>query len=72
MTFEIVSTRSWNVLGTYEDEDVARQAMLSVARQGADVHEFVVYVSDDAGNAVDELENDQLANWAGLGAAAPR
>jgi hypothetical protein len=59
-------------MGIYEDEDVARQAMLSVAREGADMHEFVVSVSDDAGNAVDEFEDSQLANWAGLGAATPR
>lgn len=69
MTFEIVSAESWNVLGTYEDEDRARQAMASTARQGADLHEFIVYISNEAEDTVAELEDHRLADW--LGSLAP-
>lgn len=67
MTFEVVSTRSWNVLATFEDESVAREAVhASVAERGADVHDLLVCVSDDEGHPVGELSDEPLAEWAGL------
>jgi len=63
MAYEVVSTASWNVLGTFEDESIARAAVVSL---GVDPHDVVVYVSDDAGEPVDELADAELARWAGI------
>lgn len=66
MVYEIVSTQSWNVLGTFDDEALAREAVhLSVAERGARVGELVVYVSDERGR-VGELSDGDLASWAGV------
>jgi hypothetical protein len=66
MTYEILSTRSWNVLGTFDDENVAREAVAkSVTERGASIGDLVVYVSDDDGHPVDELGDDHLSAWAG-------
>lgn len=71
MTYEVVSTQSWNVLGTFEDEDIARAAVAaSLADRGAGIHDLVVYVSDDAGHQIDELGDEQLAGWAAAGHTA--
>jgi hypothetical protein len=70
MLFEVVSTRSWSVLGTFEDEEVAREAVrASVAQRGTTMHDLVVYVSDDDGQPSYELEDNELAGWAGIAAA---
>jgi hypothetical protein len=70
MVFEIVSTQSWNVLGTFDDEAVAREAVrVSVAERGAGLDDLVVYISDDAGAPRDELGADVLAVWAGIDSA---
>jgi hypothetical protein len=43
VVFEIVSTQSWNVLGTFDDEAVAREAVrVSVAERGAGLGDLVV------------------------------
>ena len=66
MVYEIVSTQSWNVLGTFDDEAVAREAIhVSVAERGATVADLVVYISDETGR-VGELSNSELASWAGV------
>jgi hypothetical protein len=66
MVYEIVSTQSWNVLGTFDDEAVAREAIhLSVAERGASVADLVVYISDESGR-VAELSDRELASWAGI------
>jgi hypothetical protein len=66
MTFEIVSTQSWNVLGTFEDEQAAQAAVSSSLREGgATVEDLVVYVTDDAGEMVLEYHDGHLGHWAG-------
>ena len=65
MTYEVVSTRSWNVLGTFEDEGIAREAVSSSLGDGASMHDLVVYVSDDEGHQVAEWSDQELAEWAG-------
>lgn len=67
MSYEVVSALSWNVLGTFEDEAAAQAAVVSsIDEGGADLHDLVVYVSNDDGSAVDELADDKLATWAGM------
>jgi hypothetical protein len=66
MTYEIVSTESWNVLGTFDDETAAREATwVSLADRGASVGNLVVYVSPEHG-PVRELSGHALAKWAGI------
>ena len=66
MLYEIVSTQSWNVLGTFDDESVARKAIqLSVTARGASVGDLVVYLSDESGR-VGELTDGGLASWADI------
>jgi hypothetical protein len=68
MTYEVVSTRSWNVLGTFDQEDAARAAVASsMADHGAGIHDLVVYVSDDSGHPVGEYGEEQLVSWADVG-----
>ena len=65
MTFEVVSTHSWNVLGTFEDESSAREAVdSSLSNGGAQAHDLIVYVSDEHGHQVAELSDQELAEWA--------
>jgi hypothetical protein len=66
MTFELVSTQSWNVLGTFEDESVARDAVHLSVERGAAVHDLVVYVTDDVGHAQGEYSDVELAAWADI------
>lgn len=71
MAYEIVSTQSWNVLGEFEDEAVARRAVLgSLTDGGARPDDLVVLVSDEHGDVIEELASDQLAAWAGATARA--
>jgi hypothetical protein len=74
MTFEIVSTHSWNVLGTFDDELTAQQAVISSLREGgAGPEDLVVYVSDEAGEPVAEFSEDDLTQWVdAAGATASR
>ena len=66
MVYEIVSTQSWNVLGTFDDEAVAREAIhLSVAERGATVADLVVYISDET-SRVAELSDSELTSWTGI------
>ena len=66
MTYEIVSTESWNVLGTFDDEAVAREATrVSLTDGGASVGDLVVYVSPEHGRAW-ELSGGALASWVGI------
>ena len=70
MVFEVISTQSLNVLGTFEDESVAREAVqTSVARLGAGLGDLVVFVSDDDGRHVAEYGDSELATWARIGAS---
>lgn len=72
MTFEVVSTVSWNVLGTFDDEATARDAVkVALAQPGSSIHDVVVYVSDETGDTVEELSDDQLARWAEATSAEP-
>jgi hypothetical protein len=65
MTFEVVSTRSWNVLGTFEDEDTARAAVsASLSQETVRPDDLVVYVSE-GDRHLDELTADKLIAWAG-------
>jgi hypothetical protein len=68
MTFEVVSTSSWNVLGTFEDEDDARRAVASlVSESDRDIHDLIVYRSTDDGQPDGELDEAHgLSVWAGL------
>jgi hypothetical protein len=72
MTYELVSTISWNVLGTFEDEATTRTAVDSVlAQPGSSMHDLVLYISDDTGATIEELSDHQLAEWAGISGAEP-
>jgi hypothetical protein len=67
-----VDITSGNVLGTFENLKSAREAVRSALEwPGYSVHDVVVYVSDDAGEPVEELGDQQLAEWAGLPGAEP-
>lgn len=67
MTFEVVSTRSWNVLGTFEDEASMREAVLSsFVSGGAEPDELVVYASSDYGDPQGEVTGLELAELVGF------
>jgi hypothetical protein len=64
MVFEVVSTVTWNVLGTFGDEAEAREAVRSLlSEDGSDAHDLVVYGSDDSGDPVAEFANAELVDW---------
>jgi hypothetical protein len=65
MLFEVVSTVTWNVLGTFSDEDEAREAVRSLLsdQECLDAHDLVVYASDDSGGPVAEFVNAELVDW---------
>ncbi len=72
MIFEVVSTTSWSVLGTFEDADTTREAVRSALEQsGSNVREIVVYVSDEAGESVEEIGDHGLVEWAGISGGQP-
>ncbi len=67
MTYEIVSTQSWNVLGTFDDEEAAREAVCEALTEGgATTRDLVVYASDSGGRPVAEYADGTLAGWAGI------
>lgn len=71
MTFEVVTTQSWNVLGTFEDESVAREAIRVATEQGSQPDDLVVYVSDACGQPISEIGGKELAEWARAGHGLP-
>jgi hypothetical protein len=71
MTFELLSTVSWNIIGTFDEVDTAREAVrVAVDGMGIDIHELELLVSDDDGERVEELSDADLARWAGMPAVA--
>lgn len=64
MNYELVSTRSWNVLGTFDDEHSAQSAVADCMTHGASLYDVVVYVCDEHGNHSHELAERDLAEWA--------
>jgi len=66
MLFEVVSTVTWNVLGTFRDEAEAREAVRGLlSEDGSDAHDLVVYASDGSGDLAAEFANAELVDWVG-------
>jgi len=71
MTYSVMSTRSFAVLGDFDTEDAARAAVQqSLSAGGADLGDVMVMVFDDSGVPVADFESAALARWAGIEAVA--
>jgi len=71
MSFEVLSTISWNVLGTFEDENETREAVSeSLTQGGAEAQHLLLTVLNDDAEVVQELTGQDLASWAGIHAHA--
>jgi hypothetical protein len=67
MAYELVSTLSWNVLGTFDEATKAQEAVsASLTDGGASPHDLLVNVLDESGNVVEEIHDADLAAWAGV------
>jgi hypothetical protein len=67
MAYELISTLSMNVLGTFEEPSEAQKAVAtSLTDGGAASHELLLNVLDDSGEVVEELHDAELAAWAGV------
>jgi hypothetical protein len=66
MAFEVLSTQSWNVLGTFAVEEEARQAVRSsLSEGGAEPEHLLVSEVEDGGTVVREFSGSELAEWSG-------
>ena len=67
MAYELVSTLSWNVLGTFGEAAEAQEAVAAgLTEGGAGAHDLLVNVLDESGNVVEEIHDAELAAWAGV------
>ncbi len=70
MAFEVLSTLSWNVLGTFEDADHAREAIQSSLSEGGAEPEHLLVTEVVDGTTVREFTGVDLVSWAGAHAHA--